>query len=217
MAWFSEGPELESGLGWGGAVCVGGWGWEGHGGGGGVPWWVVGVSCSTSCPLSLPGLMLSVLFTPFLPLAIFSSNPTRSMTIWELWNSNPVKSPLKIHILNLKGQQRLTGASFTQVQTPVRRTLLASARVRCPLCYNLCGQQWDIEKAQGEVTGTNLALGVHPCGWKLGPQKGEESVGRIPQVHSVPVLKDRKNRVFLKARVWLERVSCGDAPEVVSG
>lgn len=72
---------------------------------------------------------------------------------------------------------------------------MASARVRCPLCYNPCGQQRGIEKARGGIAGTNLALGAHPCGWELGPQKGEESVGRIPQVRSVPVFKDRKNRV----------------------
>ena len=89
---------------------------------------------------------------------------------------------------------------------------MASARVRGPLCYNPCGQQRGIEKARGGVAGTNLALGAHPCGWELDPQKGEESVGQIPQ----PVFKDRKNS-FLKARVWLERVSCGGTREAVSG
>lgn len=62
-----------------------------------------------------------------------------------------------------------------------------------PTLFQSVWPEWESVSKWNRVIGTNMARGVHPCGWEVGTQKRELWVGWIPQVHSTPVLRDKKD------------------------
>lgn len=147
--------------------------------------------CSPVCPLHSPSPSCSPHY-----------NPSRSMKSGALRSNYSVQSARRFHVLHSGGQQRLAGTSLTQVQNSCKKDsdCISQGWVSSPLpsVWPVTGQ-W---KGEGQVTGTHVGRGAHPCGWDFGSWKRAVWVVRDPQVHSASVLKDKKKSSWMSESGW---------------